>query len=565
MPLKHPNPAELPPGFVLDPPPLSPPHRNAAPQRRALMGPDYGQNFLRQSLGGSPPEQWRQVEAPKLADRMRQARSLWSQRLAIERERDLAEIESAYMKPEEAPLSLRPIIPRSSRTRNRRLADVREQLNQQRGLIAKEALNLSISPQNDFERKYSAASGLREKAAAIAADPAGAMGALSPSLMAATPEMALQLTLARSGRSIDKGVAAVSGIGFGTKSAYDQEYAAELIHSLARQGVDVRSKQSLQRAMSDAGVMATARSEARRKASIVAAGAGLGGALGTRMLAPSSLPPLGREFANLAAQLPVQTLISSITEAASQWASRGNIEGGDVLLSALGGLAGAPGQIAEAKIGGYRQANPAARDAARIQARQGSDGVGTSENPVGADWKEVIASAIRPAMLVPLEVEVGSAKAGGYQRLSRKMTEERSPLQSRPSQELGDAEWRPSQETADAELQVTDPIEDNLGAARRLNFEPVDYHKNIEIGRKSRGPRNGQSALDSSVTVKESSGRRIGIDYDTGEFVVFDRTEYGTYHGHVRSWDQLHIDMQNALRKAGMADRRGRILGSADE
>lgn len=102
-------------------------------------------------------------------------------------------------------------------------------------------------------------------------------------------------------------------------------------------------------------------------------------------------------------------MISSITEAASQWASRGNIEGGDVLLSALGGLLGAPGQVAEAKVGGYRQANPSARDAARIQARQGSDGVGTSDNPVDANWKDVIASAIRPAILVPMDVAASGA------------------------------------------------------------------------------------------------------------------------------------------------------------
>ncbi len=563
MPLKYPDPAVLPPGFVLDPPSASTPTRAAAPQRRALIGPDYGQNFLQQSLHGSPPEQWQQAEDPTLADRLRQARSLWSQRLAIERERDLVEIERAYLQPEEAPLSLRPLVPKDSRQRDRRLADIREQLDRQRALIAKEALDQSVAPQNEFERKYSAATGFREKAATIAANPAGAVGALSPSLMAATPEMALQLSLARGGHSIGRGAAAVAGIGFGSKSAYEQEYAAELMHSLSRQGVDVRNERALQTAMSDTGVMATAHSEARKKASIVAAGGGIGGVLGARMLAPSSLHSLGREVTNLAAQLPAQTVISSVTEAASQWASRGEIESGDVLLSALGGLMGAPGQVAEARIGGYRQANPSAKGALRSQAHQDNDAAWKVKNPGSANWKEVIATAIGPAMLAP--ANVGGAKSGGHLQARRKADADIAPLRERKRRDGGETDQNPTREPPRREESEIDSFDDSVGAARRLTFEPADYHKDIDIGRKSKGPQNGQNALDSSVLVKDSSGRRIGIDYDTGDFIVFDRTADGTYHGHVRSWDQLHIDMQNALRRAGMADRRGRIQGGGGE
>jgi hypothetical protein len=32
------------------------------------------------------------------------------------------------------------------------------------------------------------------------------------------------------------------------------------------------------------------------------------------------------------------------------------------------------------------------------------------------------------------------------------------------------------------------------------------------------------------------------------------------FHGHVRSWDQLTSEMQNALRRSGLVDRKGRIL-----
>jgi filamentous hemagglutinin len=50
------------------------------------------------------------------------------------------------------------------------------------------------------------------------------------------------------------------------------------------------------------------------------------------------------------------------------------------------------------------------------------------------------------------------------------------------------------------------------------------------------------------------------VDYSVGEFVVFDRTINSTFHGHVRSWNDLHPDMQNALIRAGMADRRGNVI-----
>lgn len=45
-----------------------------------------------------------------------------------------------------------------------------------------------------------------------------------------------------------------------------------------------------------------------------------------------------------------------------------------------------------------------------------------------------------------------------------------------------------------------------------------------------------------------------------GDFVVFDRTSEGVFHGHVRPWNELTPQKQNTLRRSGMADRRGRIL-----
>jgi RHS repeat-associated protein len=100
----------------------------------------------------------------------------------------------------------------------------------------------------------------------------------------------------------------------------------------------------------------------------------------------------------------------------------------------------------------------------------------------------------------------------------------------------------------------------SVGAMRRLEFEASPKHGPVAKGKVSAGPRFGQEALDTSLQVKPTSPRRVGIDYEAGEFVVFDRTREGVFHGHVRPWSELTPEMQNTLKKAGMADNRGRIL-----
>ena len=71
-------------------------------------------------------------------------------------------------------------------------------------------------------------------------------------------------------------------------------------------------------------------------------------------------------------------------------------------------------------------------------------------------------------------------------------------------------------------------------------------------------------AMSGSATTR----RRIGIDLDHNEFVVFDRTGDkvagkravgGVYHGHVRTWDELTSPMKGTLIEHGVVDRRGRI------
>jgi hypothetical protein len=99
------------------------------------------------------------------------------------------------------------------------------------------------------------------------------------------------------------------------------------------------------------------------------------------------------------------------------------------------------------------------------------------------------------------------------------------------------------------------------GAANRLRFEASPKHGRVSRGKASPGPTNGQEVLDKSIQVTGSSPRRVGVDPETGEFVVFSRTSEGVFHGHVRPWAELRPEMQNALVDAGMVTRRGKILG----
>ena len=104
---------------------------------------------------------------------------------------------------------------------------------------------------------------------------------------------------------------------------------------------------------------------------------------------------------------------------------------------------------------------------------------------------------------------------------------------------------------------VLDPR--NLGAMKRLDYEANPKHRSTAKGNVSAAPRNGQNALDNSVQVKGTSPRRIGIDHQSREFVVFDQTSPGKFHGHVRSWQQLTQEMKNAVVKSGLASSSGKI------
>ncbi len=94
----------------------------------------------------------------------------------------------------------------------------------------------------------------------------------------------------------------------------------------------------------------------------------------------------------------------------------------------------------------------------------------------------------------------------------------------------------------------------------RLTYRYNSKHKDIQVGNIGAKPIDGQRALDNSVEIKSTTTRRVGVDPVTGEIVIFDNTNDGTIHGHVRTWDQLRPEQQNALKNKGIIDSKGNII-----
>ena len=92
-------------------------------------------------------------------------------------------------------------------------------------------------------------------------------------------------------------------------------------------------------------------------------------------------------------------------------------------------------------------------------------------------------------------------------------------------------------------------------------YVPSPKHHPNARGGVSPAPTNGQAALDLSTQVKSTSPRRVAYEPSWGEFVVLDQTSDGIFHGHVRPWNDLTTDMQNALVDQGVVNRRGRPTG----
>ncbi len=89
-------------------------------------------------------------------------------------------------------------------------------------------------------------------------------------------------------------------------------------------------------------------------------------------------------------------------------------------------------------------------------------------------------------------------------------------------------------------------------------------------------PTNPETTLQGSLALGgNSQKRRIGYDPDTAEISIFDRDRDwwdrmddgdpiqigGIWHGHVRPWDQLNLQMKKTLIDAGMFDHKGNYIG----
>ncbi|UUZ60532.1 hypothetical protein [Nocardioides sp. B-3] len=97
------------------------------------------------------------------------------------------------------------------------------------------------------------------------------------------------------------------------------------------------------------------------------------------------------------------------------------------------------------------------------------------------------------------------------------------------------------------------------GARSGRQFQGSPKHGSSPHGRASAGPMDGQAALDRSVAISPATTtRRVSFDADHDQFVVFDETTRGVFHGHVREWSELTPSMQTALKRSGIVDRKGR-------
>lgn len=84
------------------------------------------------------------------------------------------------------------------------------------------------------------------------------------------------------------------------------------------------------------------------------------------------------------------------------------------------------------------------------------------------------------------------------------------------------------------------------------------YHTKHGNGPKSPRPKDGQKALDNSISFKSTSSARVGVS--CSEIVILRKTALGMFHGYVCTWDDLDQKMQNGLKKANLVNAQGKII-----
>lgn len=95
-------------------------------------------------------------------------------------------------------------------------------------------------------------------------------------------------------------------------------------------------------------------------------------------------------------------------------------------------------------------------------------------------------------------------------------------------------------------------------------YRDASYHTNNCDGIKGPRPKNGQAALDNSVSLGRNSTGRVGIS--EGEIVILRKTSERLYHGYVETWDKLSIKgsaaqaIRNALTENKLVSQSGKII-----
>jgi hypothetical protein len=99
-------------------------------------------------------------------------------------------------------------------------------------------------------------------------------------------------------------------------------------------------------------------------------------------------------------------------------------------------------------------------------------------------------------------------------------------------------------------------------------YENAPYHhlnsKGDAKSGKSLAPRDGQRALDNSVSLGATTTRRLGVS--CGQLVILSLTSAGLYHGHVATWEEIQRSIKLAKKvidemvKMGLIDRNGNPL-----
>ncbi|AIL66132.1 hypothetical protein NOVO_09090 [Rickettsiales bacterium Ac37b] len=142
-----------------------------------------------------------------------------------------------------------------------------------------------------------------------------------------------------------------------------------------------------------------------------------------------------------------------------------------------------------------------------------------------------------------------------------------------PSQEGADILHTPlptSKQSADQGFEIPDSDVDmtilfkNTFDPEKVQYEDAPYHHQNSQGIKNPAPTNPLPTLKNSVKISDNSDRRVGVDVEHKEFVIFDKTRNlpdgdSVYHGHVRSWSGLEQSQKNALFEAEMTDLKGKV------